>query len=474
MNSGQLFNDLNSLSLEVPMPNSIDSIIEKQNAFFKKGFTLDLKSRKERLQKLLEATNRFQEEIAEALLNDLGKSYEEALLTEIREVKKEISYTLKHVSKWAKIKKVSTPLTLFGSKSFIQPEPFGKILIISPWNYPFNLSIMPLIAAIASGNTGVIKPSELAPNTSSVIFKMISETFMEDEIAVIQGAVKETTELLDKKFEYIFFTGGENVGKIIMGSAAKHLTPLTLELGGKSPVIVCKDADIKTAAKRIAWAKFTNAGQTCVAPDYVLIDQSVKNEFYNHIKENILSFYGNDPKKSSFYGRIINERHFKRLRELLKNQKSITMVETDEDKRFISPVVLDEPEAESPVMKEEIFGPVLPVLSFNEISEAIDFITIRPKPLALYAFTEDKSISQMIMEKTSSGGVCINDALVHLSSHNLPFGGVGTSGMGSYHGEFGFRTFSHYKAIVSTTTKFDLPLRYPPFPKWFGRLMNII
>ncbi|MCB9480304.1 MAG: aldehyde dehydrogenase [Desulfobacteraceae bacterium] len=456
------------------MSNTIHSIIQKQTAFYQKGCTIDFKSRKQRLEILLKSLEDYTPEITRALKKDLGKSHEEALMTEIREVRKEIEYTIKNFQKWAKIKKVPTPVTLFGSKSRIIPEPLGKILIIAPWNYPFNLSVMPVIPALAAGNTVIIKPSELAPETSSVICDMISKNFSSEEIAVIEGGVDETSELLNHPFDHIFFTGGETVGKIVMKAASANLTPVTLELGGKSPAIVLKDANIKTSAKRIAWAKFTNAGQTCVAPDYVLIDRSVKDDFLKEIKKSVVSFYGENPKESPFYGRIINDRHFERLEKLLKNQKPVTKLETDSKARYIAPTVLDEVSTESPVMQEEIFGPVLPVLTVDSINEAIDFVTKRPKPLALYVFSENKKNSSEVLLKTSSGGACVNDAIVHLSSHHLPFGGVGISGMGAYHGRFGFETFSHFKSVVSSTTKFDIPLRYPPFPKWFKKLMNIL
>lgn len=456
------------------MSNSICSILEKQTAFYQKGLTIDLKSRKQRLEILLKALEIYTQKISSALKKDLGKSYEEALMTEIREVRKELEYTIKNLKKWAKIKKVPTPVTLFGSKSRIIPEPLGKILIIAPWNYPFNLSIMPAIPAVAAGNTVVIKPSELAPETSSVIHEMISKNFSNEEIAVIEGGIDETSELLKHPFDHIFFTGGETVGKIVMKAASAHLTPVTLELGGKSPAIVLKDANIKTSAKRIAWAKFTNAGQTCVAPDYVLVDKSVKDIFLKEIKKSIISFYGENPKESPFYGRIINDRHFERLENLLKDQKPVTKLETDSKTKYIAPAVLDDVSPESPVMKQEIFGPILPVLSVESMSEAICFAGKRPKPLALYVFTESRKNSGEVLLKTSSGGACVNDAIVHLSSHHLPFGGVGTSGMGAYHGKFGFETFSHFKPVVSSTTKFDIPLRYPPFPQWFKKLMNIL
>ncbi|MDY0133024.1 MAG: aldehyde dehydrogenase [Desulforegulaceae bacterium] len=456
------------------MSNSINHITEKQNDFFKKGHTLDIKSRKERLKKLLKAVENYNKIISSALNQDLGKSPEEALMTEIREVRKEIGFTIKNLSKWSKPKRVPTPITLLGSRSRIIPEPLGKVLIIAPWNYPFNLSIMPAIAAIAAGNTVIIKPSELAPATSSVISEMIGKTFEKEEIAVVEGGIDETTELLNHPFDHIFFTGGEIVGKIVMKAASKNLTPVTLELGGKSPAIVLKNSNLKTSAKRIAWAKFTNAGQTCVAPDYVLVDKSVKSEFLHHLKKSIIQFYGENPLESKFYGRIINHRHFERLEKLLENQKIVTNFDKNHAKKYFAPCVLDDVSEDSLVMQEEIFGPILPIVSVNSRDEAINFITKRPKPLALYVFTENKKDSDEVLAKTSSGGACVNDALIHLSSPHLPFGGVGTSGMGEYHGQWGFKTFSHYKSVVHSTTKFDIPLRYPPFPEWFKKLMNLI
>ncbi|MDY0161640.1 aldehyde dehydrogenase [Desulfobotulus sp.] len=455
-------------------PESISHIIAKQRFFFGQGSTLTLQSRKKRLEALDQAITRHEKTIFDALALDLGKSPEEALLTEIREVKKEIRFTLKHLSSWMKSRSVPTPITLFGSKSRIQPQPLGTVLIIAPWNYPFNLSLMPLIPALAAGNTVIMKPSEMAPATSAILAKIISDAFLPEEVALVEGGIPETTELLSQAFDHIFFTGGEAVGRIVMEAATRHLTPVTLELGGKSPALVAADAHVELAAKRIVWGKFMNAGQTCVAPDYVLVEEGILPQFIKALKKYIAAFYGETPGKSPFYGRIISERHFDRLLALLENQHILVGGIFDRKERFLAPTVLGDVSAESPVMQEEIFGPILPLIPVSDMESAIRFVQNRPKPLALYVFTEDRAFCEKVLRETTSGGACVNDTLVHLSSHHLPFGGVGPSGMGAYHGKEGFRTFSHYKSIVKTSTRLDLPLRYPPYPRWFRHLMNRI
>ncbi|TWI74166.1 aldehyde dehydrogenase (NAD+) [Desulfobotulus alkaliphilus] len=454
--------------------NFISDLIAKQRFFFGEGKTLTLQSRKKRLETLSHSIRQHEREILEALASDLGKSPEEALLTEIREVRKEIEFTLKHLSSWMKSRSVPTPLTLFGSKSRIQPQPLGTVLIIAPWNYPFNLSLMPLIPALAAGNTVILKPSEMAPATSAILAKIISDAFLPEEVALVEGGVPETTELLSHAFDHIFFTGGEAVGRIVMEAASRHLTPVTLELGGKSPALVAADAHVELAAKRIVWGKFMNAGQTCVAPDYVLVEEGILPRFIKALKKYLAAFYGDYPAQSPFYGRIINERHFDRLVGLLENQNVLVGGNHERKERFLAPTVLGNVSAESPVMQEEIFGPILPLVSVSDMESAIRFVQNRPRPLALYVFSEDRIFCEKVLRETTSGGACVNDTLVHLSSHHLPFGGVGPSGMGAYHGKEGFRTFSHYKSIVQTRTGLDLPLRYPPYPRWFRNLMGRI
>lgn len=453
---------------------SIPQLITKQRNFFKTGATRSVASRKEKLTALEKAITSHEEEILAALRSDLGKSPDEAVMTELHEVLSEIRYHRRKLSRWIKERYVPTPLTQFGSRSRIQPEPLGTVLIIGPWNFPFNLVIMPLIGAISGGNTAILKPSELSPATGSVIKKVIQAAFPEEAVAVVEGGVPETQELLEHPFDHIFFTGGEVVGKIVMTAAAKHLTPVTLELGGKSPVIITDDADLTLAARRVAWGKFVNSGQICVAPDYVLIAKNQKEAFIGALISAIKDFFGSDIQGSPDYGRIINERHFHRLTNLLTDQTIAFGGQTDPETRFFSPTILTDVDPASPVMSEEIFGPVLPILPVESLEEAIRFVTKRPKPLALYVFTEDSRKEKRVLSQTSSGGVCVNNTLIHVASPHLPFGGVGTSGMGAYHGKASFDTFSHMKSVIKTTTRFDIPLHYPPYPTWFRKLLSFI
>jgi aldehyde dehydrogenase (NAD+) len=348
------------------------------------------------------------------------------------------------------------------SKGFVVSEPLGTCLIISPWNYPFSLAILPLIASMAAGNCTVIKPSEISKNTETVIFEMISEYFDEKYISLFCGGPEISKELLKERFDYIFFTGGETVGKIVMKAAADNVTPVTLELGGKSPCIVDENCDFQKAAKRITWGKFLNAGQTCVAPDYLLVQENVKDRLITGIRKCIFEFYGENPQDSGDYGRIINENHFNRLNEFLKEGEVIFGGKTNRERLYISPTLIEEIPEDAKIMKEEIFGPLLPVLKFDQVSEAVDFINTRTKPLALYVFSRDKDFQRKIISETSSGGVCINDTIVHLTASRLPFGGVGNSGFGKYHGKAGFDTFSNQKSVLRQTLLFDIPRRFPP------------
>ncbi|MGO4110564.1 aldehyde dehydrogenase [Paenibacillus sp. YAF4_2] len=436
-------------------------VFEKQQAYYRTGATRSLEFRLGQLAKLHKVIVEREAAIMQALREDLNRSEKESFLLEIGLVLKEISFMQKHLKRWMKPVKVKTAFTHFGSKGYIVPEPLGTALIIAPWNYPFQLAIAPLVGAIAAGNTSVLKPSELSPAVSEVMSSLIQDTFDPAYITVMEGGVEVSKELLDLPFDKIFFTGSVNVGKQVMAAAAKHLTPVTLELGGKSPAIVHHDANLKLAAKRVAFGKFINAGQTCIAPDYVLVHRSVKEQFIELLHKSVAKFYGKDPLEHPDYGRIISGRHFQRLCGFLQ-QGEITMGgRTDEMSQRIEPTVLTEVNWNMPVMQEEIFGPILPVLVYDELQETIDLINARPKPLALYLFSDNQAIQKRVTEAVPFGGGCINDTLMHLATPYLPFGGVGESGTGAYHGEESFRTFSHMKSVLKQTTKFDFAFRYP-------------
>ncbi|MBA4492958.1 aldehyde dehydrogenase [Paenactinomyces guangxiensis] len=453
----------------------MNGIVQEQKQFFYTGKTRELSFRLHQLKKLRDAIRRYEPDIVTALKKDLNKSEFESYTTEIGFLLEEIKYTTKHLKSWAKPKKAKTPLTHLGSQSMIYPEPYGVTLIIAPWNYPFHLAIAPLIGAMAAGNCAVIKPSEFTPHVSKVILQMLEGIFEREFVAVVEGGPETSTALLQERFDYIFFTGSVRVGKIIMETAAKTLTPVTLELGGKSPAIVDRDANLDLAARRIVWGKFINAGQTCVAPDYLLVHEDVKNELLEKIKETIRKFYGEDPLQNPDYARIVSDKHFSRLIEFLDDGEIVAGGETDGEKQLISPTVLDGVKWDSPVMQEEIFGPILPVLTFPELSGVIETIREMPKPLALYFFSENKEKQEKIIHSLPFGGGCINDTLIHLASPYLPFGGVGSSGIGSYHGRYSFECFSHQKSIVKQTTRTDFPFRYPDSKnglKIIKKLMN--
>ncbi|MCC2470266.1 aldehyde dehydrogenase [Bacillus pacificus] len=439
---------------------SISSIVNKQKAYFYNGYTRSVEVRKNNLKKLYEGVQRFEQEIFQALKLDLNKSVHESFTTEVGYVLKEISFQLKHISSWSKPKRVRTALTHFGSKGKVVPEPYGVTLIIAPWNYPFQLAIAPLVGALAAGNTIVLKPSELTPNVSKVITRMLEELFQEELVAVVEGGVEESTALLKEPFDYIFFTGSVGVGKIVMEAAAKQLTPLTLELGGKSPCIVHKDAKIDVTARRIVWGKFLNAGQTCVAPDYMYVHASVKEQLIEALRHEIEEQYGKEPLHNDNYVRIVSERHFERLCTFLKDGKTVIGGNYKKETLHIEPTVLTNVTWESAVMEDEIFGPILPIIEYDNIEDVIDTIQQHPKPLALYVFSEDKGVQKKVTSNISYGGGCINDVVYHLATPYLPFGGVGSSGLGSYHGEESFRTFSHYKSILAQSTAFDMKIRY--------------
>lgn len=440
-------------------------IVRRHQAYFKQGATRPVAFRKEQLRKLREAIRRYESRIMAALRQDLNKSEREAYATEIGIALTELRVAMRGVRKWAKPKRARTPMSHSGASSRIVPEPFGTSLVISPWNYPFMLSVAPIVSAIAAGNTVVLKPSELTPTVSALLAEMIRETFPADYITVVEGDAAVSTELLKQPFDHIFFTGSPGVGKIVMEAAAKQLVPVTLELGGKSPCIVHKDADVALAAKRVAFGKFTNAGQTCVAPDYALVHRDVKDAFVSKLTEAVRRFYGEDPLSSPEYGRIVNERHYKRLTGYMTDGRIVAGGRTDDTALQIEPTLLDRVSLDSPIMREEIFGPLLPIIEYGEESEIEAIVDRNPKPLALYAFTKDSAFANRLIERIRFGDACINDTIMHFGTPYMPIGGVGGSGIGSYHGEYGFRAFSHYKSVLKMTNLFDPPFRYPD-SKW--------
>ena len=454
---------------------NLETIVKKQNQYFLSKRTLTIEFRQQKLKQLKQIIFNQENEIVEGLYKDLGKCHFESYLSELRIIKKEIENTINNLRKWAKPRYVSTPIEQFPATAFIQPQPKGVILIISPWNYPFSLAIMPLIGAIAAGNCAIIKPSELSPHTSRILAKIVNNNFEESYLKVVQGGKETSEQLLKEKWDHIFFTGSPSIGKIVMEAAAKKLTPVTLELGGKSPCIVDKDTNIKETAKRIVWGKFLNAGQSCVAPDYLLANKQIKSQLLAAISEVIKEFYGEDPAKSPDYGRIINEYHFQRLSALLSLGKIIIGGKVIPEEKYISPTVIDTISPNFPIMEDEIFGPILPILDYNEIEEAITFINERPKPLAIYLFSHNKKSQRIILETTRSGGVGINDTVMQYGVLNLPFGGIGKSGMGSYHGKSSFDTFSHYKSVLKRSFWLETNLRFPPYKdklKWIKRLLG--
>ncbi|MCU4982734.1 aldehyde dehydrogenase family protein [Bacillus thuringiensis] len=439
---------------------SISSIVSRQKEYFLKGHTRSIEMRKNNLKRLYEGIQRFEEEIFQALKLDLNKSVHESFTTEVGYVLKEISFQLKHMSSWSKPKRVRTALTHFGSKGKVVPEPYGVTLIIAPWNYPFQLAIAPLVGALAAGNTIVLKPSELTPSVSKVLKRMLGELFPEELVAVVEGGVEESTSLLSEPIDYIFFTGSVGVGKVVMEAAAKQLTPLTLELGGKSPCIVHKDAKIEMTARRIVWGKFLNAGQTCVAPDYMYVHSSVKEKLIEAMRHEITEQYSKEPLQNENYVRIVSERHFERLCRFLQDGQVVIGGNYKKDTLHIEPTVLADTTWQDAVMEDEIFGPILPIIEYDNIEDVIGTIQQHPKPLALYVFSEDKEVQKKVTSNISYGGGCINDVVYHLATPYLPFGGVGSSGLGGYHGKESFRTFSHYKSILAQSTAFDMKIRY--------------
>ena len=440
--------------------NPIQELIQQQRAFFHTGKTKAVEFRIQQLQLLKQAIINYQEAILEAAKNDLGRPEFEAYF-EIATLS-EINLALKNLKSWTKPRRVATSIDQFPASAWVQPEPLGVVLIIGPWNYPFQLMISPLVGAIAAGNCAILKPSEHAPHTSLVVAELIKSEFDPSYIAVVEGDATISQQLLIEKFDHIFFTGGTSIGRIVMEAAAKHLTPVTLELGGKSPCIVDADVRLDYTAKRIAWGKFINAGQTCISPDYLLVDRRIKQDLLEHLKQSIHEFYGENPESSSDYGRIINQRHFSRLLGFL-DGKTVIGGQADPETRYIAPTILDDVSWDDPVMQEEIFGPILPVLTYNDLDEAIARVNERSKPLALYFFSQDRHKQNKILQSTSSGGVCLNDTVMQVGVTGLPFGGVGDSGMGSYHGKSSFDTFSHQKSVLKKSFWLDLGWRYAPY-----------
>lgn len=451
----------------------IRQIVENQRTYFYTGATLPLSHRIEALKKIQSYILTHEAEIGKAIRKDLGKSDFESYMCETGLVLSEITYMLKHIRSFAKEKNVLTPLAQFHSRSFKKPSPYGVALIMSPWNYPFLLTIDPLIDALAAGNTVVLKPSAYSPYTSAVIQSMIEECFDTRYVAVITGGRAENTCLLNEHFDYIFFTGSQTVGKEVMRHVAAHLTPVTLELGGKSPCIVEESANIKLAARRIVFGKYLNCGQTCVAPDYIYCDRKIKDQLLAEIKRQIKRQFRSEPLTNKNYGKIINEKHFDRITKLIDSSKVVFGGKCDRTTLKIEPTVMDHVTFDDAVMQEEIFGPILPILTYDSLDQAIHKINSMPHPLALYVFTSDKTAARKVTARCGFGGGCINDTIIHLATSEMGFGGFGESGMGSYHGKDGFRTFSHYKSIVDKKTWLDLPMRYQPYRKINEKLIHL-
>ena len=450
----------------------IHSIVARQRDYFRSNQTLDIAYRMKMLRRLRDAIKMYEADLAEALRTDLNKSYEEVFMTEISIVLGEIDNFLKNLARWAAPSKKATPLKLFPSRSEVITEPLGIALIIAPWNYPVQLTLNPLVGAIAAGCTAVLKPSPYTPNVSMVLSRVVASAFDEEYVAVVQGDRTVNAALLNQRYDVIFFTGSPDLGRVVMRAAAEHLTPVVLELGGKSPVVVDKSADIRVAAKRIAWGKTLNAGQTCIAPDYLLIHRDVKEQFVAEYKRALAGLHGNDASKSKHYVRIVSDRAFERVAGYLNDGVVRIGGRIDASARYIEPTLLDNVALDSTVMREEIFGPVLPMITIGGVDEAISFIRDREKPLAMYVFAEE-SVARGVFDKTSSGGGCINDVIMHIANENMPFGGVGNSGMGRYHGRDSLYAFSHRRAVVTTTTRVDLPFRYMPY-RWFRVVKRLL
>ena len=451
---------------------SIHATVSRQRAYFRSGATLPLRARKRALSALLRELTLREGALLAALRQDLGKATFEGYMTEIGLVKDELRFHLKHLDRWAKDTPVPTPLVHFPSRSWTHPEPYGVALIMAPWNYPVLLSLDPLIGALSAGNCAVLKPSAYAPATSHALAELVAAALPSELVAVIEGGREENQALLEEQFDYIFFTGSPEVGRFVMEKAARHLTPVTLELGGKSPCIVTPSANLKMAARRIAFGKLVNAGQTCVAPDYILVHESVKDRLVTLIQREITHFLGNDPLDNPDFPKIVNQKHLDRLAGLLREGNLLCGGEIRDGR--LAPTLVDGVTGDSPVMQEEIFGPILPVLTYRELDEVIQFVQDRPKPLALYLFTRSKQTEKTLLSRLSFGGGCVNDTIVHLASPKMPFGGVGGSGMGNYHGKASFDTFSHTKSILKKGNWLDIPVRYHPYTPAKEKLLRLL
>ena len=441
----------------------ISELMTRQNAFFETGGTRNVDERINKLRQLKELVESKEKEISEALYKDFKKPEFETYITETSFILSELKFIIKNLKKWTQPEKVKSSWLNYPSKDYIYPNPYGVCLVLAPWNYPFQLTVSPAIGAIAAGNTVVIKPSEFTPHTSAVITQIFEEVFPQEWVSVVEGGVEVSEKLLEQKWNYVFFTGSVPVGRIVAKAIAGNLTPATLELGGKSPCIIHSSAKINLAAKRIVWGKFINAGQTCIAPDYLLVDASIKKQFVEALQKEIVSLFGKDQTNSHDLARIINKKHFDRLENLMQGQNCLFGGHTDAENLYFSPSLIDEPDLDSEIMQDEIFGPLLPILSYSSEEDIEKIIRHFPRPLSLYVFSEEKDFSEKILEKYHFGGGVVNDVLVHIANKNLPFGGVGDSGYGAYHGKFSFETFTHKKSISKRATWLDIPLRYPPY-----------
>lgn len=452
----------------------INKLIQNQKSFFESQVTKSIEFRKKSLKKLLINIEKYENEIYDCLKNDLNKHKFESFVSEVYLVKKEIKYFIKNISSWSKTKKVKSSILNFYSKDYLTPEPYGLTLHISPWNYPFQLSLNSLIGAVGAGNTVVLKPSENSPHTSKLIKKIINESFNQEHVEVILGNKEVASELLEYKWDYIFFTGSTEIGKIVASKAANKLTPYTLELGGKNPCIVDETVPIGMTAKRIVWGKFLNCGQTCIAPDFIVVNKLILEKLIEKIKYEIEISFGKNPQNSSSYGRIINEKHLKRLESYLKKEKNIIGGKINYKAKYLEPTIVIDPNLESKVMKTEIFGPILPILSYNNSSDLHNILSKNNNPLAFYIFSKNKKFIDKILKKYSFGGASINDTIIQFLNDKLPFGGIGESGTGSYHGKHSFNTFTHFKSIVKKPFFKDIWLRFPPYPNKFNLIKSIL
>lgn len=448
----------------------IQQLIAQQTKFFNSGQTRDVSWRLQQLRTLKKAIKAHEQEAFDALKADLGKPEFESYATEVGFMYEDIGYAVKHLRSWARPTPVATPLHQMISTAQVIKEPYGRALIVAPWNYPFQLMLSPLVGAIAAGNVALIKPSEFTPATNAVVKKILTGIFKEEFVAVVEGAVQTSAYLLEQKHDYIFFTGSVPVGRIVAQAAAKHLTPVTLELGGKSPAFVDSKLNLANTAKRLVWGKYVNCGQTCVAPDYLLVDKAIKPKLVHALKETIAKFFGDNPQDSPDYGRIIHQRHYERLKSFLGQGTVVYGGDYNDAERYLGPTLLDNVQMDSPLMQEEIFGPVLPIVEYNSLDDAIAYVNKHDKPLALYIFSNRKSFQEKILAETTSGGGCINDTLVHLGVPDLPFGGVGSSGIGMYHGKASFDAFSHHRSFLKKSNLIDLPTRYAPYRKKLSQL----